>query len=199
MTFATVLAASIISFAGVAHADCPAGFQNNLDVNVTTGESVYFCTPLGDQNIAAYDPHITPNAPVAAAEIAPPSDPAPDASVAPVQAALLAPVDPNDPFPDLAFGEVIPGTSVDGDQQISCPDGAGRGIEINVKTGALMSYCVKTYITPDPSLVADPVPTVPTDPTLITDAPVIDVSVTSPADVTPLKLGGLAGTSARGD
>ena len=196
LAFGILLSGSLISIGGVAHADCPAGFQNNADTNVSTGVTVYFCTPLGEQDIAKYDSNITPNAPVATPEIAPELVPTLDAVVAPLSAELLAPADPNDPFPDLVFGETLPGTLVDGDVAISCPDGAGRGIDFNVATLAYQSYCVKTYVTPDPSLVADPVPT---DSTLSVDVPVTDVSVTAPADITPLKVGGLAGTSARGD
>ena len=195
----------------VAHADCPAGFQNNLDVNVTTGVSVYFCTPLGDQNIAAYDPNLTPNAPVAAAQIAPaPVDATlavidPNA-VAPLALAAVAPViDPNDPFPLLAVGDLIPDTLVIGDQDISCPVGAGRALDFTVTTREVTTYCVKTYTTP---VVPDPSLTPVVDTTLVietTVAPVIDTTVvvdavTSAADLTPNKLGGLAGAgSARGD
>ena len=185
----------------LAHADCPIGFNNNEDINVSTGVIVYFCTPIGVDHIAQYDSNLTPNAIVATPEISSQITLVPDTSVTPQETALLAPIDPNDPLPNLAFGEQLPGTTVEGDVVISCPIGAGRGIDINVKTGALTSYCVKTYITPDPLLMdatASPVPSI-TDTVLSVENSVIDVSVTSSADVTPLKLGGLAGTSARGD
>ena len=70
--FGIVLTGSMISFTAVAHADCPAGFQNNADTNVSTGVTVYFCTPLSAQNFSDYDPNLHANAPVAVAEIAPP-------------------------------------------------------------------------------------------------------------------------------
>lgn len=186
LAFVVLLAGSTISFTGIAHADCPAGYNNNLDINVATGESVYYCTPADDPNIAAYDPHLNPAAPVAAAEFTPEAAPTMDAIV-------VAPViDPNDPFPLLATGEQLPGTLVEGDQLISCPDGAGKGIDINVKTGAMMSYCVKTYHLPDPSL-ADP--TLSMDTTITTaDTPTVT------ADPPLIKFGGLGGTGvARGD
>ena len=60
LLFATLLSGSLIALGGVAQADCPAGYQNNLDIDVTTGVSVYYCTPSGEQNISQYDPNITP-------------------------------------------------------------------------------------------------------------------------------------------
>ncbi len=51
----------------------------------------------------------------------------------------------SDPFPGIATGSEIPGTRVSGDGGVSCPSGAGNGIEVNATTGARFSYCVKTW------------------------------------------------------
>jgi len=51
----------------------------------------------------------------------------------------------SDPFPNLANGQEIPGTRVSGQQAITCPAGSGSGVEVNATTGAVYTYCVKTY------------------------------------------------------
>lgn len=50
-----------------------------------------------------------------------------------------------DPFPGIAQYQEIPGTRVSGDQAINCPDGSGKGIEVNATTHETFSYCVKTW------------------------------------------------------
>jgi len=42
-----------------------------------------------------------------------------------------------------AYAEEVPGTRVTGDVEITCPAGSGRGIEMNVTTKEVWSYCVK--------------------------------------------------------
>ena len=92
--------------------------------------------------------------------------------------------DPNDPFPDLQYGDAIEGTFVAGQQVTSCPDGTSPAIDFNVRSQVVTGYCVKTYRTPVP---------VVTDPTSDTVDPAV-------VDTQPLKLGGLAGDGvARGD
>lgn len=194
--FGIVLAGSMISFTAVAHADCPAGYQNNEDTNVSTGVTVFFCTPLGAQNFSDYDPNLHANAPVAVVEIAPP--PVADVPVVTPDLVVAPPIiDPNDPFPLLAVGDKIPDTFLVGHQVASCLYGSGVALDVNVVSHTITSYCIKTYIAPlVPSLT--PVDTTPTVNTIYTTI----VTVLNPAisSVPVFKLlSSLAGTSARGD
>lgn len=50
-----------------------------------------------------------------------------------------------DPFPGISQGQEIPGTKVEGDIAIDCPEGSGRGIEINIAEKKTYTYCVKTW------------------------------------------------------
>ena len=197
LAFAILLSSSIISFTGVAHADCPAGQNSNQDYDIATGITTYYCTVVGDPNPTASDPNLNNPAPVvntpapvqAPAPVVNPcpvgqnnnvdvnvttgvatyfctlegdpnptaSDPnlANSASVAtpdpsPSVAPTVTPVMPTvDPFPLLATGDQIPGTLVDGQQAISCPDGSGSAIDVNVASGSVTTYCTKNWISPE--------------------------------------------------
>ena len=108
-------------------------------------------------------------------------------------------VDPNDPFPDLAFGDAIPGTFIQGEQVVSCPDFSSVAVDYNVARQELTTYCVKVYKTPqaivDTTVATDSVFMSP-----LTDTPLIDPALvdTTSTDTT-VKTGGLAGSSVRGD
>ena len=189
LTFGLVLGGSVIAFTGVAHADCPTGFQNNVDTNISTGITTYFCTPLGDQNIAQYDSNITPNAPVATPEIDPPAVQAVVAPVAPITPYVVPfDTDPNDPFPMLLVGDTIPETFVQGQLVSSCPDGSSVAVDYNVALQQVTTYCVKSYLTPLPT---DPTVNSTTDLTTATSTPFVDVAI--------VRTTALSGTSARGD
>lgn len=51
----------------------------------------------------------------------------------------------SDPLPGVAHMAEIPGTRVSGQVSISCPAGAGTGIEVNATTHEEFTYCVKTW------------------------------------------------------
>lgn len=191
LVFGSLLGGSLVSFTSAAHADCPTGFQNNADVNISTGVTVYYCTPLGNQNIAQFDPNLTPNAPVAAVETAPaPVDPA-IAIAAEIASTPYVPVldtDPNDPFPMLQVGDTIPGTFQTGQLVSSCPDGSSVALDYNVARQVMTTYCVKSYVTPLPT---DPTTNSTTDFTTATSTPFVNAPI--------VRVSVVSGTSARGD
>ena len=145
---------------------CEAGFNNNVSVNATTGEVVYFCTPAGDQNPGASNPQLNPDAPPAertqtreqaaaereanAAADRAAADRAAAAAAAEAASRPITPrvVDPLDPIPDVASGEKIPGTTVSGQSDFTCPVGSGKAVEVNATTSQVSSYCVKNWISP---------------------------------------------------
>ena len=144
---------------------CAEGFNNNVSVNATTGEVVYFCTPAGDPNPSAYNPQLNPDAPPAeiiqtreqaaaerAANAAAERAAADRAAAAAAEAASkpIVPrvIDPLDPIPGVASGERIPGTTVSGQSDFTCPVGSGKAVEVNSTTSQVSSYCVKNWISP---------------------------------------------------
>jgi membrane protein involved in colicin uptake len=145
---------------------CAEGFNNNISVNVTTGEVVYFCTPAGDPNPSAYNPQLNPDAPPAettqtreqaaaerAANAAAERAAAERAAAAAAAEAASKPVvprviDPLDPIPGVASGEKIPETTVSGQSDFTCPVGSGKAVEVNATTSQVSSYCVKNWISP---------------------------------------------------
>ena len=48
-------------------------------------------------------------------------------------------------LPTPALANEIAGTRVSGDVEITCPAGAGRGVEMNVTTKEIWSYCFELY------------------------------------------------------
>ena len=50
-----------------------------------------------------------------------------------------------DPLPQYANGQEIPGTRVNGQVNISCPSGSGSSIEVNATTKAIYTYCSKNW------------------------------------------------------
>jgi hypothetical protein len=50
-----------------------------------------------------------------------------------------------DPLPQYANGQEIPGTRVNGQVSISCPSGSGSSIEVNATTKAVYTYCSKNW------------------------------------------------------
>jgi len=123
------ISTSVFVLSSPAHADCPAGFGNAVDINATTGVVTYSCVPISvPQPISTQTPAPTPSA-------TPIPTPTPQATTIPS----------NDPFPTLSSGQVVPGTTVSGQQSITCPAGSSSGIEVNATTHAVSTYCVKTY------------------------------------------------------
>jgi hypothetical protein len=62
-------------------------------------------------------------------------------SETPVNSAFLT----SDPLAEFAIGQEIPGTRVVGQQEIECPTGSARGIEINATTRVTVTKCVKNW------------------------------------------------------
>ena len=123
------ISTSVFVLSSPAHADCPAGFGNAIEINATTGVVTYSCVPISiPQPISTQTPAPTPSA-------TPIPTPTPQATTVPS----------NDPFPTLSSGQVVPGTTVSGQQSITCPAGSSSGIEVNATTHAVSTYCVKTY------------------------------------------------------
>ena len=50
-----------------------------------------------------------------------------------------------DPLPQYANGQEIPGTRVNGQVNINCPSGSGSSIEANATTKAIYTYCSKNW------------------------------------------------------
>ncbi len=152
-----------------AFADCPSGWNNNMSVNATTGELVYYCTPVGDNSGRDYNPQTNPDAPPAdrtltreqvdaenatrvaaeraAAAIRQAAQDIIDAAAR--EAALAAPANPLDPIPELLNGDKIPGTTISGQGDFTCPAGSSKALEMNATTHQETSYCVKNWVAPD--------------------------------------------------
>ena len=159
--------ASFLFTAPVANA-CGPGESSGVSVNATTGEQITYCIPASPTPGFDYNPQTNPLAPPAetvlnreqAAEQRRQYEATAAAAAAAERERVAAStpvvprvIDPADPLPTIANGEKVPGTVVSGQQEIICPLGSGRGIEVNATTGAVSTSCIKNF-TPQSELDA---------------------------------------------
>ena len=140
---------------------CAPGEGVGVSVNATTGEQITYCIPAAPAPGVDYNPQTNPSAPPpetvlnreqaaqqrrdyeAAAAAAAAIERDRIAASTPVVPRVI---DPTDPLPTIASGEKVPGTVVSGQQEITCPAGSGRGIEVNATTGAVSTSCIKNFV-----------------------------------------------------
>ncbi len=143
---------------------CAPGESSGVSVNATTGEQITYCIPAAPTPGFDYNPQTNPSAPPAetvltreqAAEQRRQYEAAAAAAAAAERERIAAStpivprvIDPTDPLPTLSNGEKVPGTVVSGQQEITCPAGSGRGIEVNATTGAVSTSCIKSWTAPE--------------------------------------------------
>ena len=140
---------------------CGPGESSGISVNATTGEQITYCIPASPTPGIDYNPQTNPSAPPAetvltreqAAEQRRQYEVAAAAAAAAERERIAAStpvvprvIDPSDPLPTISNGEKVPGTVVSGQQEITCPAGSGRGIEVNATTGAVSTSCIKNFV-----------------------------------------------------
>jgi hypothetical protein len=140
---------------------CAPGESSGVSVNATTGEQITYCIPAAPAPGVDYNPQTNPSAPPAetvltreqAAQQRREYEAAAAAAAAIERDRIAAStpvvprvIDPSDPLPTIASGEKVPGTVVSGQQEITCPAGSGRGIEVNATTGAVSTSCIKNFV-----------------------------------------------------
>ena len=140
---------------------CAPGEGRGVSVNATTGEQITYCIPAAPAPGVDYNPQTNPSAPPAetvltreqAAQQRRDYEAAAAAAAAAERDRIAAStpivprvIDPTDPLPTIANGEKVPGTVVSGQQEITCPIGSGRGIEVNATTGAVSTSCIKNFV-----------------------------------------------------
>jgi hypothetical protein len=145
-------------------ADCAPGEGRGVSVNATTGEQITYCIPAAPEPGVDYNPQTNPSAPPAetvltreqAAQQRRDYEAAAAAAAAIERDRIAAStpvvpreIDPTDPLPTIRSGEKVPGTEVSGQQEITCPAGSGRGIEVNATTGAVSTSCIKSWTAPE--------------------------------------------------
>ena len=140
---------------------CAPGEGRGVSVNATTGEQITYCIPAAPAPGVDYNPQTNPSAPPAetvltreqAAQQRRDYEAAAAAAAAIERDRIAAStpvvprvIDPTDPLPTIASGEKVPGTVVSGQQEITCPAGSGRGIEVNATTVAVSTSCIKNFV-----------------------------------------------------
>jgi len=160
LILSTTLLSAGIYFVPAANA-CAPGEGRGISVNATTGEQITYCIPAAPTPGFDYNPQTNPSAPPAetvltreqAAQQRRDYEAAAAAAAAAERERIAAStpivprvVDPTDPLPTIANGEKVPGTVVSGQQEITCPAGSGRGIEVNATTGAVSTSCIKNFV-----------------------------------------------------
>ena len=145
---------------------CGPGEGTGMSVNATTGEQIIYCIPAEPTPGFDYNPQTNPDAPPAettqtreqasaereanAAASRAAADRAATAAAAEEASRPIIPrvIDPLDPIPDVVSGQKIPGTTVSGQSDLTCPTGSGKAVEVNATTHQESSYCIKNWISP---------------------------------------------------